>query len=211
VFDTLGYPIKESIYENDTLEGTTYLYYADNEKKIKESIPYSKGLENGVGYKYAQDGRIISIINYRNGFVSSKEEINQIDRAGLKQGIWKEFYTNGRTKIEKRYKNDQLNGYFKSYSPTGKLEAAVLYLNGEIQEDENNLVDFNIENEYFEDGSIKKQLTYNASGKKDGLSTEYDIEGNVIGSEFYRNGILLSKGIIDGKGLKQGYWEEYYI
>lgn len=205
--------IKEENYKNDTLSGLSYLYYPDTSinKVIKEKIPYAKGKLEGTAFEYARDGRLITIKTYKKGFKKSTEKINRFDKAGRKQNIWKTYYSNSRLKKEERYKDDLLNGYVKEYNKQGKLEKATLYINGVEQSMEENVADFDIRNDYYSDGSVKKTTTYNLAGKKEGVSNSFDNKGKVTATEIYRNGYLLKKGIIDKKGIYQGLWETYYL
>lgn len=212
-YDSSVFLIKKEHYTDGVKNGLEYHLYPDSSNDvIKKTIPFEEGKENGIAFEYAKDGRIITIISYKNGFKLSTEKLNRTDNLGRKQGVWKKYYEeNGRLKKEERYKDDLLNGYVKLYNKEGKLEEAILYINGERQNQEDNLADFNTENMYFEDGSIKSTIFYNLAGKKDGVSTYYNKEGEVRASEIYKNGYLIKKGIIDKKGFAQGIWETYYL
>jgi antitoxin component YwqK of YwqJK toxin-antitoxin module len=203
----------EENYVNGKLHGNRYQYFPDSSenKKIKEVIPYVNGRKEGIGYQYADDGRIVTLIEYQKGYIASREKVNRKDDQGKKQGVWKTYFSNRRLEREERYKDDLLNGYVKIYNKQGKLESASLYINGVKQSEAENEADFNIKNTYYSDGSVKSQITYNLSGKKDGVAKTFDKEGNVESTEIYRNGYLLSKGVIDSEGLYQGMWENYYL
>ena len=65
---------------------------------------------------------------------------------------------------------------------------------------------------FFPDGKVKQTIPY-VDGKKDGLSREYDREGNIITLFEYNNDFLISRSRInrtDASGLKQGEWLEFY-
>ncbi|MEQ8907784.1 MAG: hypothetical protein RIC95_01205 [Vicingaceae bacterium] len=205
--------VKEENYNKGELEGRQFTYYetADSTVLLKTSTLYVEGKKEGYAYEYARDGRIITIIDYNKGFLSNREKINRKDEAGRKQGVWKSYYGNERLKKEERYKDDLLNGYVKLYSPEGKLESASLYIDGVKQSEEENQADFNIQNTYYGDGSLRSQITYNLAGKKDGIAKTFKKNGEVEKTEIYRNGYLLSSGIIDNAGLYQGLWETYYL
>ena len=206
------YVIRVDNYENNLKEGNSFVYFPDSSNSmIKKVIPFENDKESGLGYEYAKDGRLIHLYTYKNGFLSSKESINKIDKQGRKQGIWKSYYKNLRLKLENRYKNDLLNGYSKYYSNDGKLDSAILYINGEKQSNEDNQADFNLEYNYFKNGQVKSIAAYNLEGKKDGVTTEFDTEGNVVSTKLYKNDNLLEEGIIDKEGKKQGKWKTYYL
>jgi antitoxin component YwqK of YwqJK toxin-antitoxin module len=192
--------------------GMQRIYYPDSSNAlIKAEIPYQDGVKDGIAKFYAKDGRLIELVTYKKGFVASREKINQIDEEGRKQGLWKEYYPNGRLKTEKRYKNDELNGYIKEYTSQGKLEGAKLFLEGEQQSEEENEADFEIRYTYYDDGSVKSTTTYNLAGEKDGVAQFYDREGEVINAEIWKNNYLIAKGIIDRSGVRRGDWETYYL
>ena len=205
--------ISQEMYVNDIIEGEKKEYFPDTNKtlKIKKTIPFKEGIENGTAYEYNKDGILITIINYKKGHIVSSERINRINNIGKKEGVWKTYFSNKRLKNEERYKNGLLNGYVKKYNKTGKLESAILYIDGKEQNKEDNIADFNIRNTYYKDGTLKTTSTFNLADKKDGVSNSYNEKGEVISTEIYRNGYLLKKGLIDKKGVYQGLWESYYL
>lgn len=204
--------VNEAEFDNGIQIGIEKIYYPDSSNNlIKEEIPYEFGRRDGTGYIYASNGRILEIITYEKGFVSKREKINRIDEDGLKQGVWKEFYLNGKLKNERRFKDDQLNGYVKNYSVDGNLEDAELFIEDEKQSEEENQADFEIIYTYYDDGSIESATTYNLAGMKDGVTQFFDRLGEVIASEIYENGVLMAKGIIDKAGKRQGGWLMYYV
>src|SRR5690554_5808789 len=204
-----GYLVKKEEYINDTIVGRAYTYYPDSSQQVKTETPYKNSLKDGIAFRYSKDGRLIELITYTRGFLKDREEINQLDEQGRKQGIWKTYYENNRLKQETRYKDGKLNGYEKNYTADGKLHSATLYISGEIQDNEENIADFEVRNEYYPSGKIKRKITYNLSGEKDGIEKLYDEEGNIIASFLFKNGFLLAEGIVDDKGWYQGDWKHY--
>lgn len=202
----------ESEFQNGIQVGIEREFFPDSSNsKIKQETPYDTGRRDGIGYVYAIDGRILEIITYEKGFISKREKINRKDEEGLKQGIWKEFYANGKLKSESRYKNGELNGYVKNYTPDGKLEEAELFLDDVKQSEEENQADFEIRYTYYDDGNIKSATTYNLAGMKDGVAQFFQRSGAVDSSKVYENGFLIAKGIINRKGVKVGSWETYFL
>ncbi|MDD5571571.1 MAG: hypothetical protein PHD97_10535 [Bacteroidales bacterium] len=63
----------------------------------------------------------------------SKDDVllieGQYDEQGLKTGIWKEYYKNGKLSAEYCYKNGKLNGVYKSYHESGGVWCAGNYIN----------------------------------------------------------------------------------
>ncbi len=106
-------------YINDIKEGPTQYYHPDGWKKLE--IPFVKGLEQGTGKEYNQNGEIITITEYKKGFIVERLKINRKDKFNRKQGKWISFWDNGKIHLEGTYKNDKKNGYFKEYSEKGDL------------------------------------------------------------------------------------------
>ena len=71
--------------------------------KIQQTIAYNNGKKEGLSKEYDKDGNIITLLEYNNDFLVSRERINRTDSKGLKQGEWKEFYPNGGIKVEKNF------------------------------------------------------------------------------------------------------------
>jgi antitoxin component YwqK of YwqJK toxin-antitoxin module len=88
-----SYLDKETVRENfrnDIKEGYTRYFY--REGKIKQEIPFIKGLEQGFGKEYGTDGTIITLTEYKKGFIVDRLRINRRDGQGRKQGRWYSFY-----------------------------------------------------------------------------------------------------------------------
>jgi antitoxin component YwqK of YwqJK toxin-antitoxin module len=201
--------IKKEYYINDLKDSLTIFYYENKTDKIFKTVPFKKGIEEGVGFEYSIDQRVITITRFKKGVILSEEKINRYDKNGLKQDVWKEFYENNNLKIEARYINDKLNGYYKEYTKDGKLSKAVLYIDGEIHEDER-LQTLDLRQEYYENGTPKVIGTYNVRGEKHGKFKYFNEKGLVEEQIIYSNNTIIAKGKIDEEERRQGYWEEYY-
>jgi antitoxin component YwqK of YwqJK toxin-antitoxin module len=92
-------------FVNDVKQGPTTYYYPDG--KVRLIINFVSGLENGVARELAPDGSVITYMEYKKGFLVSRERINRKDSKGLKQGRWKYFYDNFNLKLEGVYKDDK--------------------------------------------------------------------------------------------------------
>ena len=65
---------------------------------------------------------------------------------------------------------------------------------------------------FFEDGSIKKTLSF-VDDREDGVGLEFDENGIVVIEEEYNNGYLRKKNKfnqLDDEGNKTGVWREYF-
>ena len=89
------------LYAGGIREGIVYQYYPDG--KVKLTIPYAGGKKDGLSREYDEEGQVITLYEYNNDFLISRERINRVDKDGLKQGEWKEFYADGNIKKEYYY------------------------------------------------------------------------------------------------------------
>jgi antitoxin component YwqK of YwqJK toxin-antitoxin module len=157
------------------------------------------------------DSRIITIKRYSKGNLVERDKINRFGNDGLKEGEWREFYEGIKVKTELHYKKGKLDGYYKEYDPYGKLLITLLYSEGrlveEIEETESEVV---VIETFSEDSSYIERGPY-VDGIPVGIHKKMDREGNILDSKIFDdNGVLLSRGIIDKEGNKQGDWLDYY-
>ncbi|MCX6325580.1 MAG: hypothetical protein NT144_02850 [Bacteroidia bacterium] len=167
------------------------------------------------------------IFKYPNGTVSSEGLL----RNGKPEGLWKSYYVTGIKKSEGRRTNFLLDSIWIFYDQAGDTTEKINYLFGKksgwyykykkdpsrgaylwskelFAGDRKEGTAYT----YFPDCKIQLTIAYN-SGKKEGLSKEFDKEGNVITFLEYNNDFLVSRERInrlDNKGLKQGEWREFY-
>ena len=196
------------LYAGDKKEGVARIFYPDG--KTRQTIPYINGRKDGLSREYDREGKIITLLEYNNDFLISRERINQTDAAGLKQGEWLEFYPGGAIKTERNYRNDLLHGYYKEYDERGRLLVTLLYDNGKVTGTEiDNSAEIDIENRYDEAG----KLIYSGPFKEGvpvGIHREYNSDGTVrIASIYNDNGVLISEGIVDDEGNRNGPWKDF--
>ena len=172
-------------------------------------IPFIKGLEHGLGKEYSTDGNIITITEYKKGFIVDRMKINRRDQNHLKQGRWDTFYDNGKVKSEGIYKNDKKEGYFKEYDENGDLVSVWKYSNDKKIEDAEEVTKLDVQNEYYPDGKLKASGTYR-NGVPEGIRREYNTEGEILRSFIYSNGYVTGEGIVREDGLKDGPQKEFY-
>ncbi|MPM06157.1 hypothetical protein SDC9_52453 [bioreactor metagenome] len=199
--------IIEDYFVDDVREKYSKVFFQDG--TLKKVTPFSGGMENGTSFEYNKDGVIILIAEYKKGFLISREHINRIDPNGLKQGLWKDFYDNGKLKSEVTYLNDKKNGYLKKYDSTGTLLSIEKYINDEPAQFAEELKEYEIRRDYYSSGKVKVEGSY-YKNKPDGIRREYDSTGNIVKGYVFGGGIMLGEGIIDPAGKKQGPWKEYY-
>lgn len=162
----------------------------------------------GTAYEYDTTGRIITIQEYTSGFLRSEELINRLDKNGKKNGVWKEYYENGKVMWEGEFSHGELNGIVKEYNKKGGLKTLEKYEFGKIDEESEDVVFFELEKEIRPDGSMLVG-GYN-NDLKQGIFREYDSTGSLIASYEYKNDKKLAEGMLDTAGAKDGLWKFYY-
>jgi len=167
------------------------------------------------------------VFRYPNGAVSSEGLIKN----GKPEGFWKSFYVTGVKKSEGKRTSFLLDSIWVFYDQAGDTTEKINYLLGKKngyyykyrKDPAEGLYVWSKElyagdrregtaYYYFPDGRIQQTLFYN-EGKKEGLSREYDRNGNLITLLTYNNDFLVSRERInrtDPKGLKQGVWKDFY-
>jgi antitoxin component YwqK of YwqJK toxin-antitoxin module len=203
------YTWSKELFAADRKEGTAFLYFPDG--KIQQTFTYNNGKKDGLSKEYDKEGNIITLFEYSNDFLVSREKINRIDKNGLKQGDWKEFYPNGSIKSEKTFKDDLIHGYYKEYDSHGKLVLTMLYDNGAIVksrvEDE---PDIEIINKHDPEGKLIYSGPYRNKIPV-GIHREFGKDGKITNAFIYNdNGLLLSEGIVDEAGNRNGKWKDLY-
>ncbi len=203
------YIYSKELFAGDKKEGTAYIYFPDH--KIKQVLTYSSGKKEGLSSEFDENGNIITLLEYNNDFLVSREKINRTDNNGLKQGDWKEFYPAGGIRVEKSFKDNQLHGYYKEYDIKGKLVLTMLYDNGSIvKSNVEDAPDIEIVNKYDPSGKLIYSGPYRNKIPV-GIHREYGPDGKVSNSRIYNdNGLLLSEGIVDEAGNKTGKWKDFY-
>ena len=196
----------EEYFKNDIKDSITRNFYADGSLKYK--VYFKNGREEGQGTEYSPDGTIISLIDYKRGYVISTEYINQT-RNGYKHGVWKTFYENENIKTEENYYYGKKDGYFKEFDINGNLISIQKYKNDYLIEDAPELASYEVKTDYYKNGRVRIVQSYKDNIPY-GIRKEYSPEGEIVKSYIFRNGIIIGEGIVDEKGLKQGSWKEFY-
>jgi len=197
----------EENFKDDIKEGLTIYYYGDS--LVRKTVTFVNGKENGLSKEFSKEGLIISLIEYKYGFVINREYINRYNGNGKRQGIWKTFYSNDFVKKEESYKNGLKDGFFKTFDNEGNLVSIEKYIDGELQEDDPEVVKLDIKIDYYETGNIKTVGSYKKN-VPEGVRRDYKIDGTIESAKIFRNGNIIGDGIIDERGYKQGKWKEYY-
>jgi len=197
----------EENYKDDIKEGFSISYYGDT--LIRKIVNFVNGKENGLSKEFSKEGLIISLVEYKYGFVVGREYINRYNTNGKKHGVWKTFYSNDVVKYEENYKNGLKDGFFKTFDMEGNLLLIKKYIDDILQEDDPDVVKLDIKIDYYESGNIKTVGSYK-NNIPEGVRREYRIDGTIESAKIFRNGNITGEGIVDEKGYKQGKWKEYY-
>jgi antitoxin component YwqK of YwqJK toxin-antitoxin module len=199
----------KELFAGDKKEGTAFFYFPDG--NIQQTILYNNGKKEGLSKEFDEKGNVITIAEYRNDYLINREKINRIDKNGLKQGEWKEFYPSGALKKEMTYIDDLIHGYYKEYDTRGVLNLTMLYNNGSIVksrvEDE---PDIEIVNRYDQEGKLIYSGPYRNKIPV-GIHREFTKDGKISNAFMYNdNGLLQSEGIMDESGSRNGKWKDLY-
>lgn len=201
---------RETVKENfreDVREGLTLYCYPDG--KVRQTVPFVKGLEQGFGREYAPDGTVVTLTEYKKGYIVDRLRINRRDASGLKQGRWFTFWENGNPRTEISYRDDRKNGYFKEYAENGDLLKITKYTNDQPEPEAEEIRKLDVVNEYYPDGKVKISAMYR-NGVPEGIRREYGPDGSVVSSTTYRNGQVSAEGIVRDDGNRDGPWKEFY-
>jgi len=201
--------ISKELYLNDQKNGKSYYYYPDG--NVRQIINYKDDKKHGISFEFSRDSIIQVVLSYHNNFLIDRELINNTDENGLRQGIWKEFFSNNNIRIESAYLNNKLHGIYKEYNISGRIINSFRYDMGEIVD--NNLedvVEIEIDNQFNDQGKIIASGGYRGDTPV-GTHREYTEDEDVIKTKNYNDyGKVIAKGNVNNKGYKQGEWEFYY-
>ena len=198
------------------------VYYLIDDKKTGEFIEYypSGEIKKKGGFKndtiqetlleFAEDdGRVIKLTTFKEGYIETEEYINNKDLDGNKQGIWKEFHENGKLKKEANYRDNKINGIVKEFTKEGELVVFEKFKDG-VEDIEAEEVEFvQLYKEYYPDGTVKLEGGQ-LNGKKNGFFRTYNEKGEFIQTLIYKNDIKIAEGIIDTALQYQGEWTFYF-
>jgi len=202
-----GNVIEKYFNIEDEKNGEAIFFY--NSGEVYKTVNFENNIEEGKGFEYAKDGRIITFLNYNKGYIRSIEKVNRLNKAGKKNGFWVEYWDYQKTKEEGNWTNGVRNGLFKFFKRNGDLDRIEVYRGGELIEDADETIVLDIRKEYYEDGIIKIIGSYK-DGSKQGVFREYDKKGEIINSYTYDNNTRTGEGIVDKEGKKQGNWKLFY-
>jgi antitoxin component YwqK of YwqJK toxin-antitoxin module len=199
--------IQEVPFEGNLRSGWSREY--DEQGRLDKKIFYKENLEEGLGQKYATDGRVIAILEYQKGYLRSVQKVNRKDEQGRKNGLWKVWNKRGIIQEEGHWTNGVRNGIFKFYKVSSELDYLEKYEWGIRVLDAEETAPIDVRKTYHANRQTATSGTY-SNGKKVGVYREYDQEGKVISGALYSNDSIIAEGITTLQGLKEGTWKHYY-
>lgn len=214
--DKKGVPTKQGMYVNNRLEGdvigkdgkTVIEQYKDGllhgevigHEDINEKVGvtnYVDGYITGIVSRYHKNsmGSFLVEINYKYslpcGEILYYNEKGVLEGSttfeyGIKQGISREYYENGKVKTEVNYVDDEEQGEKKTYSPTGELLNTVYYDKGSLN---GYLITF------YKNMTKNSECNY-VNGLEEGEKKVYDEQGVLKEKSMYKGGYLHGEQII---------------
>lgn len=207
IYNKKGIQVEEYTNKNNIKEGPARWFYDTGE--LWKTANFINNKEEGKAIEYEKDGRIITLITYRNGFIYSSEKINRYNNQNKRTGIWRDLYDNGLLKEEGNYSNGLRNGVFKFFDKKGNLEKMEKYIDGVLVDDNGESAIIDIRKEYYDDGSLKQSGSYR-DGKKHGTFREYDSSGKETNGYLYENDNKVGEGLLDSLGRRIGKWKLFF-
>jgi len=188
-------------------------YYDSGEIHFEYS--YQAGKLNGITKEYFETGELKAEVNYRDGKLDWKKEYLRNGKlkhelrlsGGKKYETEIQYYPTGELFRERTLINGKRHGLEIDYYKNGKKKAERNYINGKK---EGNAKGYhnngNVQGDwYFEDGVPVKAIIFYRSGERwlehtdfiagrlNGISQEYDKEGNLIALREYQEDQLIKR------------------
>ena len=176
--------VSQELFINDRREGNSFYYFPTGE--LKELVYYSAGRREGFAREFNKDSVIVTLKQYKDNYLISRERLNRVDREGNKVGTHKTFFDDGTVKVEQNYLEGELHGYFREYDQEGKILQTFRYERGavveEIDEEARELIDF--KRSFDEEGRMVFSGGYR-EGIPIGIHRFFDTTGVVINAYTY--------------------------
>lgn len=194
-------------FVNDVRSGEGHR--TDRKGHVLQTFNFVNGFEEGVSPVFDTLGLLKEIITYRKGFVMTREALNRYDREGKKHGYWKTFFDDWSLHTECYYRHGLRDGFYKEYDEKGNLKKIIKFVNDVEQVLEPEMKPLIVQYEYYPNGKVRREASFR-DGKREGIWREFDEEGNVINSQTYKKGALVSDGVVDTDGKRRGEYKEFY-
>ena len=124
---------------------------------------------------------------------------------GKRSGEKTIYFRNGDILVKTNYLEGELDGEYIEYYSNGQIAEKGKYVKGSP------VGNYKI---YYRDGNIKRDITYDESGKKNGISKEYDTDGKLMTELEYKRGEIIAYRHYDKQGnvVKEDKrkWGDFY-
>jgi antitoxin component YwqK of YwqJK toxin-antitoxin module/Tfp pilus assembly protein PilF len=118
-YNALGQKSTEIEYKDDEKNGYSKIWYSDGE--LKSNFTYKEGELNGPCKRYYRNGQLEEELDYTSDVLTggsksffkdgTMSESSDFDENGKENGIFKEYYPNGKLYAGLTYKNGDINSY----------------------------------------------------------------------------------------------------
>ena len=192
-----------TIYEDGKPNGIEKNYYSTG--ILMNQITYANSEVTGPAKYYNAIGIVEHEFNYDNENISGDfkkyydngqvaEEVQFVD--SKRSGSSKEYYKNGQKKSESTYSYGELDGSLTTWYSDGTLRSEAEYKDGVL---------INTRKDYFQNGKLESEESYDENGKKTGVYSEYDKEGNLNLQLEFKKGDLIAYKVFhrDGSIIKE--------
>lgn len=176
-------------------------------------------------FSVAQSPDTINPNGYNVFYINDTIKVSEgLMRDGKPDGYWRNYYESGLLKSEGNRKNFKLDSLWKFYDENGKLMLEIEYVKGKkngyrttyqssetIKEHFVDDVKQGFSYVLFSNGSTKTKTPF-VNGLEEGISKEYDIDGNIIQLITYKKGYITDRTRInryDSEKMPHGRWVWY--
>jgi len=186
------------VMKNDVVDDTVYVYYRNGQ--LEQKYVTKAGKKNGPYQSWYPNGALQSSRNYVNG---------------LLEGEYKNYHPNGELEMECKLVADKVQGVQKFYYPNKQLEKEVnfvddlydgayteYYSNGQVMETSTYKKGNQVgeSKEYYINGALSSTSTLDESGKQNGESVIYDLDGKKYMTFDFTKGVLNKITFTDKSG-----------
>ena len=194
-------------FVNDVRQGEGRRY--DKKGHLLQTVTFKNGFEEGISPVFDTTGLLREIVTYKKGFIMTREALNRYDREGKRHGYWKTFFDDWSLHTECYYKHGLREGFYKEYDEKGNLKKITKFVNDVEQVLQPDMKPLVVKYEYYPNGKVKREASFR-DGKCEGIWREFDEEGNVVRSQTYKKGGLVSEGVVGTDGKRRGEYKEFY-
>jgi len=201
--------LSKELYLDNLKQGLAWYYKRDG--SLDRVVRFKDGKQHGLTREYANDTLVRVVYTFHNDFMIDREVINQVDARGLRQGVWRDYYDNDNIKFEIHYKDGKRNGYYRTYSYTGKVSLSDCYEDDRLVEQQpGEGIEVEIVNSYDEEGNLTGSVGV-MNNIPVGIHRQINrVKGTVTLREYDNSGQVVSTGNTTGEGLKDEFWQFFY-